>query len=68
MTSTSDDIRRLLRSFGIQADEAIQERVREAGAAPALKLRIILEDLTEYGGTGASSPARVLEVEGEVSI
>jgi hypothetical protein len=46
---TQQDIRRLLKSFGIQADEAINAHIaRNPGDTP-LQLRITLEDLTDYG-------------------
>jgi len=67
LNATSDDIRRLLRGFGIKADEAIQAHVRNAQGVEALRLRIVVEDVTDYGGTRASQAPRLLEVEGEVS-
>ena len=59
-----DDIRQLLRSFGIKADEAISAYVGQTRPGRPLRLRIVLEDLTEY----EPAPAERLrvEVEGEV--
>lgn len=57
------DIRRLLKSFGIQADEAIMEHLAQHPIP--LKVRIVLEDVTEYGNTPPAHPLRV-EVEGEI--
>ena len=66
MDDTSrDDVRRLLKTFGIQADEAIVAHLaRNPGEGP-LRVRVVLEDLTDYG---ASPPDRSLrmEVEGEI--
>jgi hypothetical protein len=67
MNTTSDDIRRLLRSFGIQADEAIQAHLKRAEAVPVLRLRIVLEDVTDYGGAQTPQPPRLLEVEGQIT-
>jgi hypothetical protein len=60
---TRDDIRRLLKNFGIQADEAIQEHLDRLPEGVTLHLRVVLEDLTEY-----PQPAEKLhlEIEGQV--
>jgi hypothetical protein len=58
--SSRHDIRRLLKTFGIQADEAvIAHLARNPGVGP-LRLRLVLEDLTDYA---ASPPAEALHVE-----
>ena len=44
------DIRRLLKRFGIQADEAMVAHLARNPAVSQLNVRITLEDLTEYGG------------------
>jgi hypothetical protein len=66
MEGTSrDDIRTLLKTFGIQADEAIiKHLVRTPGMQP-LQIRLTLEDLTPYG---ESPPAEALHltIEGEI--
>jgi len=43
-----NDIRRLLKTFGVQADTAIMEHLQEHPELQSLHLRILLEDLTEY--------------------
>jgi hypothetical protein len=63
--SSRHDIRRLLKTFGIQADEAlIAHLARNPGAGP-WRVRLVLEDLTDYGD---SPPAETLSVviEGEI--
>lgn len=57
------DIRRLLKSFGIQADEAIMAYLTQHPVP--LKVRIVLEDVTEYGNIPPAHPLQV-EVEGEI--
>jgi hypothetical protein len=65
MDGTSrDDIRSLLKQFGIQADEAVVTHLaRNPGVN--LKLRLELKDLTEYGATAPGQPL-ALALEGEV--
>lgn len=65
MEETQGDIRKLLKRFGVQADEAIQAFLENIPERGALQLRITLEDLTDYGGTLISEKLH-LEVEGEV--
>ena len=60
-----DAIRRLLKTFGIQADEAITAHLDQALAAPEIKIRLSLTDLTDYGD---SPPERALTVEVEGTI
>ena len=63
--TSRDDIRRLLKTFGVKADEAILGHlVRNPGVGP-LRLRLLLEDLTDYGDTPPAQPLK-LEVAGEV--
>jgi hypothetical protein len=57
--TTRKDIRALLKTFGIQADEAISVHLADAPGEQPLRLRITLEDLTDYGG---SSPGKDLRV------
>jgi hypothetical protein len=61
------DIRRLLKTFGIQADEAIMGHLAQQTGVNALQLRVILEDVTDYGENPPADPLR-LEIEGEVRI
>ena len=42
------DIRRLLKTFGVQADTAIVEHLHNHPDLTRLRLRITLEDITEY--------------------
>ncbi|MCA9957204.1 MAG: hypothetical protein KC434_20890 [Anaerolineales bacterium] len=59
------DIRRLLKSFGIQADEAIMAHLAQLPEGTVLQLRVTLEDVTDYGGNPPTNPLQ-LEIEGEV--
>ena len=62
--SSHKDIRRLLKTFGIQADEAIAAHLAHTGRV-GLRIRLVLEDLTDYGDSPPEKPLR-LEVEGEI--
>jgi hypothetical protein len=60
-----DDIRRLLKEFGVRADGAIVTHLAQASGTQPLRLRCTLEDLTDYGAAGP--PRRLhLEVEGTI--
>jgi len=60
-----DDIRSLLKTFGIKADEiVIAHLARNPGDMP-LQIRLILEDQTDYGDYAPESPLH-LEIEGEI--
>ena len=59
------DIRRLLKSFGIQADEAIMAHLAQQSEGTVLHLRVTLEDVTDYGDNPPASPLR-FEIEAEV--
>lgn len=63
---TRHDIRRLLKSFGIQADEAIMEFVSRYPGTTPLRIRITLQDMSEYSDTPPGQPLFV-EIEGEIS-
>jgi hypothetical protein len=66
MEGTSrDDIRQLLKSFGIQADEAIIAHLARNPGDKALRLKLILEDLTDYGDASPKEKLH-LEIEGEI--
>ena len=56
------DIRRLLKTFGIQADEAIVAHLANHPQVNALRLRVTLEDLTQYDHDNPVVPLR-LQVE-----
>ncbi len=45
---TRHDIRRLLKTFGVQADEAITGYLEHAPGSGPLILRLTLEDITGY--------------------
>lgn len=66
MEETSrDDIRKLLRTFGVKADEAITAYLeRSPGGAP-LRLKVTLEDITAYSDQPPQPPLS-LEIEGEI--
>jgi hypothetical protein len=60
-----DDIRRLLKEFGVRADGAIVTHLAQAPGTQTLRLRFTLEDLTDY--VEAGPPQRLhLEVEGTI--
>lgn len=60
-----DDIRRLLKEFGVRADGAMVAHLAAAPGDRPLRLRCTLEDLTDYGA-GAPSARLHLEVEGTI--
>ena len=65
METERDAIRRVLKTFGIQADEAMVAHLARIATDQPVKVRLILQDITDYG----SSPPRVplhLEIEGEL--
>ncbi|MGH2538109.1 MAG: hypothetical protein ACRDHL_11995 [Candidatus Promineifilaceae bacterium] len=63
MDDTSrNDIRRLLKTFGVRADEAMVAHLARRPDVPALRVRLRLEDLTDYGATPPAEPL-ALEVE-----
>lgn len=63
--TSSDDIRRLLKTFGIRADEAIVAHLaRQPGEKP-LRVRLTLTDLTDYGDSPPAEPLH-LDIEGDV--
>jgi len=63
--TSRDDIRRLLKTFGVKADEAILSHLVRTPGGPPLRIRLILEDLTDYGDAPPAAPLR-LEIEGDV--
>ncbi|HET7011213.1 MAG TPA: hypothetical protein VFI11_10590 [Anaerolineales bacterium] len=65
MEETSrDDIRRLLKTFGVGADEAIIRHLERVQHPGPLHLKFVLEDLTDYGRQSAERLH--FEVKGEV--
>lgn len=66
MQETSrDDIRRLLKQFGIRADEAVIAHLARTSGEQPLHLRVTLEDLTDYGSNVPETPLH-LAIEGEI--
>ena len=62
--SSRSDIRRLLKTFGVGADEAIIRHLERTTPSRPLRLRFVIEDLTDYADPAAE---RVhFEVEGDV--
>jgi len=59
------DIRRLLKTFGIQADEAMIAHLARNPDVETLRVRVSLEDLTDYGDLNLDEPLHVT-VEGEI--
>jgi len=62
---TAKDIRSLLKTFGIQADEMIQEYLAKHPQIKELNLRITLEDLTDHGESGPQDQL-FIQIEGQV--
>lgn len=54
------DIRRLLKTFGIRADEAMVAHLARNPDVAALNVRVTLEDLTDYGDNAPAEPLRVV--------
>lgn len=63
--SSRADIRRLLKTFGIRADEAIIAHLARNPAETPLQLRVTLQDITDYGETPPDTPLG-FEIEGEI--
>ena len=64
-STSRDDIRKLLKTFGIQADEAVIAHLALNPGDQPLRLRLILEDITNYGENPPTAPLH-LEVEGQI--
>ena len=64
--SSRKDIRALLKTFGVKADEAIVGHLAKNPDVNQIKLKVTLEDVTNYG---ASPPSDVLSliVDGEIN-
>jgi hypothetical protein len=54
--TTQNDIRRLLKSFGVQVDQAITEYLAAHPEVKELRLRLALEDQTDYAGQPPAEP------------
>lgn len=59
------DIRRLLKTFGVKADVAITHHLEQHPDVKSLRLRIRVEDLTEYPDT--DTKPLILAVEGTIN-
>ncbi len=60
-----DDIRRLLKTFGVRADELMVAHLARHPEVGALHVRLTLEDLTVYG-TSVPDSTLSLVVEGSI--
>lgn len=60
-----NDIRRLLKTFGVKADEAMIAHLARNPGVDGLRVRVVLEDLTEYGEAEPAEPLRLV-VEADV--
>ena len=66
MASTKrDDMRTLLKTFGIQADEAVIAHLARNPQVKGLRLRLSLQDLTDYSLAQPDGDLALL-VEGEI--
>lgn len=63
--SSRTDIRRLLKTFGVQADEAMVTHLALHPELDRLHIRLVLEDITDYGDEPVAEKLQ-LEVEGEI--
>ena len=63
--SSRSDIRSLLKTFGIQADEAIVAHLARNPRVGPLHLRLQLTDVTDYGDQTPDQPVN-LTVEGTI--
>ena len=60
-----NDIRRLLRTFGVRADQEITAYLEANPDVDVLNLRVTLEDLTDYGSSPPAEPLH-LEIDAEI--
>jgi 5,10-methenyltetrahydromethanopterin hydrogenase len=60
------DIRRLLKRFGVEADEALVAHLARNPDVEMLRVRITLDDLTDYGDEPPDERLH-LQVEGEIT-
>jgi hypothetical protein len=64
--SSRNDIRRILKTFGIQADEAMVAHLARHPEVGKLQIRLVLQDLTDYSDSPPKEPLH-LEMEGEIN-
>jgi hypothetical protein len=60
-----DDIRGLLKAFGVKSDELIVSHLARTSHRGPLRVALILEDRTDYGAKPPGEPLH-LELEGEI--
>ncbi|HWQ05116.1 MAG TPA: hypothetical protein VN452_07155 [Longilinea sp.] len=60
-----NDIRRLLKTFGVKADDEIMRHFLRNQTSSPLHLRITLDDLTDYGNQPPKEPLHIV-VEGDI--
>ena len=60
------DIRGLLKTFGVRADEAIVGHLAKNPGVSRLRLKVTLSDLTDYGDQPPAEPLS-LEVDGDIN-
>lgn len=60
------DIRALLKTFGVKADEAIVGHLAKYPDVEQLQLKVTLEDLTDYDSSRPSETLS-LEINGEIN-
>ena len=66
MEETSrDDMRRLLKAFGVKADETVIAPLARTRPNRPLRIALVLEDRTDYAGNPPSERLQ-LEIEGEI--
>lgn len=64
--SARDDIRRLLKEFGIKADASVVAHLARQMDLDSIVIQLTLEDLTDYGASPPDIPLH-LTVEGTIS-
>jgi hypothetical protein len=64
-SSKRDEMRALLKNFGIQADEAVVIHLARNPNIESLHLRLSLQDLTDYGEQMPPEPL-ALDLEGQL--
>lgn len=65
MEGRREQVRRLLKTFGIQADEALIAHMARLPGDKALRIRLVLEDHTNYDDNPPGIPLH-LEIEGMI--
>ena len=60
------DIRALLKTFGVKADEAIVGHLAKNPNINQIKLKVTLEDMTDYGANSPSDSLNLI-VDGEIN-